>query len=192
MEKTVKVVDESGNIYEPTWPKRAEGLVKHGRARYVDERTICLARPPQENDREDTVMSENTKSISLNTETGEVTQNAAAPDYSIEYILTMLERIRHDSEYIIRAVAELGSLQTPDAPCLQLDTRGEAIGRVVEAREQTNRDMIALLREMYEDLRRESAVPSMPDPQQLLSLVQENVDGEVQLRAIKLLEKMYG
>ena len=52
--------------------------------------------------------------------------------------------------------------------------------------------MIALLREMYEDLRRESAVPSMPDPQQLLSLVQENVDGEVQLRAIKLLEKMYG
>ena len=34
--KNVEVVDEAGNVYEPTWPKRAKGLVKNGRARFVD------------------------------------------------------------------------------------------------------------------------------------------------------------
>jgi hypothetical protein len=46
MEKNVTVLDEQGRNYGATWPKRAEGLVKKGRARYVDERTICLACPP--------------------------------------------------------------------------------------------------------------------------------------------------
>lgn len=47
IEKNVRVVDEQGNEYEATYPKRAKGLVKHGRARFTDENTICLARPPE-------------------------------------------------------------------------------------------------------------------------------------------------
>ena len=31
------VVDEQGNEYEATYPKRAKGLVKKGRARFVEE-----------------------------------------------------------------------------------------------------------------------------------------------------------
>ena len=46
MEKNVAVVDEFGNEYEATYPKRAKGLVKNGRARFVDENKICLACPP--------------------------------------------------------------------------------------------------------------------------------------------------
>lgn len=46
MEKTVRVVDEQGNLLEATYPKRAKGLVKHGRARFVEEQTICLTCPP--------------------------------------------------------------------------------------------------------------------------------------------------
>ena len=34
IEKNVIVVDEQGNEYEATYPKRAKGLVKSGRARY--------------------------------------------------------------------------------------------------------------------------------------------------------------
>lgn len=30
IEKNIHVVDERGNVYEATWPKRARGLVKHG------------------------------------------------------------------------------------------------------------------------------------------------------------------
>ena len=46
IEKNVIVVDEQGNEYEATYPKRANGLVKNGRARFVDENKICLACPP--------------------------------------------------------------------------------------------------------------------------------------------------
>ena len=47
IEKNIRVVDEQGNEYEATYPKRAKGLVKNGRARFVDENTICLACPPE-------------------------------------------------------------------------------------------------------------------------------------------------
>lgn len=57
MIKNIAVIDEQGNRYEATYPKRAKGLVKSGRARFVNENTICLARPPYKS--EDKTMSEN-------------------------------------------------------------------------------------------------------------------------------------
>lgn len=42
IEKNIHVIDESGNEYEATFNKRAIGLVKKGRARFVDNTTICL------------------------------------------------------------------------------------------------------------------------------------------------------
>ncbi len=48
MTKNVIVVDEQGNECGATYPKRAKGLVKKGRARFIDENTICLACPPKE------------------------------------------------------------------------------------------------------------------------------------------------
>jgi hypothetical protein len=48
-----------GNVYEATYPKRAKGLVKNGRARYITDNKIVLARPP-EIKTEDNTMSENT------------------------------------------------------------------------------------------------------------------------------------
>ena len=59
--KTISVVDIYGNKYEATYPKRAKGLVKKGRARFVDETTICLARPPYHT--EDETMEENKSTI---------------------------------------------------------------------------------------------------------------------------------
>jgi len=44
--KNVIVVDEQGNEYEATYLKRAKGLVKNGRARFISENKICLACPP--------------------------------------------------------------------------------------------------------------------------------------------------
>ena len=42
MEKNIVVTDAKGNAIGSTYPKRARGLVKHGRAVYVDDCTICL------------------------------------------------------------------------------------------------------------------------------------------------------
>ena len=52
------VVDSQGNEYEATYPKRAKGLVKSGRARFVGENKICLACPPNAY-LEDNKMSDN-------------------------------------------------------------------------------------------------------------------------------------
>jgi hypothetical protein len=70
--KKIAVVDESGKCYEATYLKRAKGLVKHGRARFIDENTICLACPPDNlKYTEDNSMT-NTENINVNLETGEV------------------------------------------------------------------------------------------------------------------------
>ncbi len=68
IEKNIVVVDEQGNEYEATYPKRAKGLVKNGRARFIDENTICLACPPNI-ELEDKTMSENKKVDSINNNT---------------------------------------------------------------------------------------------------------------------------
>ena len=56
------VVDSQGNEYEATYPKRAKGLVKSGRARFVGENKICLACPPNDN-LEDKNMDNNTNTV---------------------------------------------------------------------------------------------------------------------------------
>ena len=58
IEKNIRVLDELGNEYEATWLKRAKGLVKHGRARFINETTICLCVPPMMNQSEENNMSE--------------------------------------------------------------------------------------------------------------------------------------
>lgn len=58
IEKNVRVIDEQGNEYEATYPKRAKGLVKHGRARFLSDDLICLACPPNSTDLEDSQMKD--------------------------------------------------------------------------------------------------------------------------------------
>ncbi len=69
MEKNVTVVDEQGNIIGTTYPKRAKGLVKKGRARYVGDNAICLVHvcPPDEILQEDSItMFDNDNNINNN------------------------------------------------------------------------------------------------------------------------------
>lgn len=42
MTKNITVTDENGNITGSTYPKRASGLIKKGRARWINAETICL------------------------------------------------------------------------------------------------------------------------------------------------------
>ena len=60
IEKNVIVVDEQGNEYEATYPKRAKGLVKNGRARFVGENKICLVCLP------DKILEEENMSNNIN------------------------------------------------------------------------------------------------------------------------------
>lgn len=67
MEKNIVVLDENGNQTGLTYPKRARGLVKSGRAETVDSGTIRLTSPPSDKERTEN-MSDEAKEL---TELGE-------------------------------------------------------------------------------------------------------------------------
>ncbi len=57
--KVIKVIDEQGNEYDYTYPKRAKGLIKSGRARIIGDNIICLVCPPNSNLEENKMNNEN-------------------------------------------------------------------------------------------------------------------------------------
>ncbi|WP_429149553.1 hypothetical protein [Anaerotaenia torta] len=56
--KNIIVIDEQSTQYNSTYLRRAKGLVKNGRAYWVDDNTICLLCPPL-NETEDLLMDKN-------------------------------------------------------------------------------------------------------------------------------------
>ena len=163
MEKNIEVVDEAGNVYEPTWPKRAKGLVKHGRARFVSENRICLAcpaasgrshfAPGEENKMEDKPMS-NVERIF-----GEMT---------VADILTRVNNIINQTSYITSALEALqamsdGEVGAPGAPSnVQGASKAEGIATVVQCRETTNQQILRLYEKMYNDMIRLSELDDQP------------------------------
>ena len=91
MEKTVRVIDGQGNLLEATYPKRAKGLVKHGRARFIDEQTICLTCPPNRSLEEPKMSEEYKETFTLNP----------------AEILKRIDEIQHDDAYIMQALETL-------------------------------------------------------------------------------------
>lgn len=142
IEKNIIVVDEQGNEFEATYPKRAKGLVKNGRARFIDENKICLMRPPE------IIMEEN--------EMEECT-------YSIEYILSQMAKIQEQTEYLNTAIEKLslmgdGESGDPGSPGnIQGQAKAQAIGDIVRCRETTNQKMLLLYEKMYDDLKPENS-----------------------------------
>lgn len=134
--KSISVVDPQGNQYEATYPKRAKGLVKKGRARFVDETTICLARPPYDTEDE---MEEN-KTIITAPEGENVRLDAA-------YVISKIEQIMAESEHLKKALALLESDHMDE-----IGNTALAIGNMIQAREETNRSMITLLRVIVQKL----------------------------------------
>ena len=141
IEKNIAVVDELGNEYEPTYPKRAKGLVKHGRARFLSEDRICLACPPDIN-LEEHNMSDTPKPTTKSKE-----------KLTINYVLNQIEQIVKDTGYLYNALEHL-ALMPNSAPG---DTAGQekakAIGEIIRCRETTNQQALRLYEKMYDDLK---------------------------------------
>ena len=146
IEKNIIVLDEQGNEYEATYLKRAKGLVKSGRARFVDEKTICLACPPA--NMEDNVMSEE-KSIK---------EKTAVSKLNMDYVLTQIENIAAQTAYINEVVREFGKIPdcTPVAyapPDIAGKAKIDALGDVVRCRETTNQQLLTFYEKVYDDLK---------------------------------------
>ena len=141
IEKNIIVVDEQGTPYEATYPKRAKGLVKNGRARFVDDHTICLACPPDNLRLEDKNMSENKEKLSIN------------------YLLEQIEKIAAQTSYLNEAIAGLGRIEEAHiVGDIVSAKKAVAFGDIVKSRETTNQQLIAFYQRLYEDLRPERSL----------------------------------
>ncbi len=160
MTKNIIVVDAHGKKYGTTYLKRAKGLVKQGRARFLAQNMLCLACPPEQNlednDMSDQTMenriSEHEEFQNISTETvGACTAADDAPTsdkYSMEYCLEQIERIGRQTEYLDHVLSELRQMDNDSLA----NQKATALSDVVKCRETTNQQMLAFYGKMYDDL----------------------------------------
>ena len=136
IEKNGIVVDEQGNEYEATYPKRARGLVKNGRARFVGENKICLACPP------DKILEEN-----------KMEENKLTVKEILDAISVLTEREHHIED----ALKQLETVRSEGPGDIGAPARAQAIAQIVETREATIRQTLSLYTKMYDDIQNEDA-----------------------------------
>lgn len=142
IEKNVRVFDEQGNEYEATYPKRAKGLVKNGRARFVGENTICLACPPDKIMEEKTMENTN-KNIANGVVNGKPT---------MAYILEQLEMLKENDDFLDKALEKLGNVKSGGPGDAGAQAQAKALKDAILAHETTRQQLIALYGKMYDDI----------------------------------------
>lgn len=140
--KNIFVIDEQGNQYEATYPKRAKGLVKSGRARFVNDNTICLACPPN-NILEDKKMNENI--VKSNED--------QALELTMQYVLSRIDLIMNDKSHIHEAIDAIRNMEINEGPGGDEFEKAKAISSAAQSRETTNQQLLKLFEKMYDDLK---------------------------------------
>ena len=147
IEKNIIVVDEQGNEYEATYPKRAKGLVKNGRARFVDENKICLACPP------DKILEEEKMTENIATTAEAVaTEENVSKTLSIDYVLAQIEKIVDNTAHITEALNSLKDVCSNYPGDSGAEGKARGIIEVVKCRETTNQQLLAFYTKVFNDL----------------------------------------
>lgn len=156
IEKNILVVDEQGNEYEATWPKRARGLVKNGRARFLSENKICLACPPI-TDLEDNEMTDIEKNNIKVTE-NDVPKSESVEVIDLAYIFKQIKEIQTQTEYLNGVINTLSQMSDGDSGeggspgNIQGQAKAQALGDVVRCRETTNQQLLNFYITVYNDM----------------------------------------
>lgn len=157
--KNIIVADENGNEYEATYPKRAEGLVKKGRARFIDDNKICMLCPP-EIKTEDDYMSENIDKI-------EPIEPKSAERLTIDYCLAQIEKLHNELTDLKNTVNNIGCVS--DGNRCEDDgvnvtvhdevaiAKIKALTEVFHHREESLQKLLSIYEKMYDDLKPEKA-----------------------------------
>jgi len=177
MIKNVSVVDEQGNKYGSTYYKRAKGLIKNGRAYFIDDDKICLVSLPDKS--EDNLMTENFNEVNKVVEvnatpievnvppvevnvssptppTSPVPPTAVTPnDVTLIGIFEQMTKIISHTDYLTKAVEEISEMSDEHHGA---GMKAEAIGNLIHARERTNQQALQLLEKMFESLNPKQAV----------------------------------
>ena len=209
IEKNIIVVDELGNEYEATYPKRAKGLVKNGRARFINDNKICLACPPH-TELEEIIMSEK-KNATVNVpedmgdigdigEMGDISDikeekgksnNPKQSELTMEYVLGKIEEIANNQSIFSAAIEEIGKIRSGGPGDVGTQEQTKAIADVIKARETTNQRLIAFYEKMYDDLKPKDDAPS-ERMQVINSLINTLGDGMTPIESKEALENILG
>ncbi len=146
MIKNVIVVDEQGNEYGATYPKRAKGLVKNGRARFIDENKICLACPP------DIFLEDNQMENNINN------NNLTAKEI-FDQIVKLQNQLTENSQTSLHRLGDVitdvrgENYENNDDIASQI----ESICSIFAMREETMRLMLEFYRRMYDDIQNDKS-----------------------------------
>ena len=143
IEKNIIVVDENGKQYESTYLKRAKGLVKNGRAHYLEENKICLLRPPN-----------------LKSEDNDMSDNKNTENFSIDYVLKQIEKVQEQLFDLKNTINNIGCVEDSDRTGEENTTVHEevaikkiaALTEVFHHREESLQKLLELYSKMYDDL----------------------------------------
>ncbi len=152
IEKNIIVVDASGNTLGFTYPKRAKGLIKKGRARLTGENKICLACPPDvtaayaaSDIKEDFHMSETTLSNAASN---------ASKELTIRDIFDQIVRLQNQLTQNVNG-SDMHELSLSVSAICEGLGDGDYIVNVCEAfraHEASIQKILALYERMYTDL----------------------------------------
>lgn len=157
MTKNILVVDQNGNKCGTTYRKRAKGLVKKGRARFISENKICLIVPQEQTTewQEEKAVSGFLPDMEANMADYEnPIEQQPEEMYTIPYILKQLEKIAFEADYlknVVNDISQIGKGEDTDSEANA--AKAEALKSVVLCRETTYQQMIAFYNKMYDDLK---------------------------------------
>ncbi|MBQ7316581.1 MAG: hypothetical protein IJW90_05650 [Clostridia bacterium] len=163
--RMIQVEDEAGHRYEATYPKRAKGLIKNGRARFKDESqtTIILTCPPKHhNDLEDTTMNEHiqhTESTAVETNAVETVTVEATPALSAKEVFDQIVSLQnlisgdytnplHFLSATVNSICCENQWESDQLKCGAIN----AASTPYRIREETYQQMLAIYQQMYNDL----------------------------------------
>ena len=157
MTKNIIVVDSQGKKCGVTYLKRAKGLVKQGRARFLAQDMLCLACPPNII-LEDVAMSDR---MINEANAGAVHNGGVDGQFGRGYILKQIDKILEEKDYLFEAIKGLSNMS--DGESGETDSPGNLLGQakadalkdIVCSRESTYQQMLKLYEQMYFDLRKE-------------------------------------
>ncbi len=158
IQKNITVIDEQGNIYEATYPKRAKGLVKNGRARFISEDTICLACPPEilEEYMSDTNLDLSIEEVSKAADNSEEAKAFRSDKFSMDYVLEQIEKISSQTEHLGQVIGAVGGLERSEnldvSQLVGLEAKIDALKDVVKCRETTNQQLLRFYEKMYDNI----------------------------------------
>jgi len=152
--KNIIVVDEFGNEYTSTYAKRAKGLVKNGRARWLDGERICLVCPPDEPYLEDNEMENRAENMEpINEVCESEVPKTEQPAISTADILSRIDQIIAQGNSLPTIAANIKTIpMNEDFDSDIAADRAEAIRDIYTQREMTNRQMLTLLNRIYDDI----------------------------------------